>query len=441
MRSAFVALSDDIEEKNIRVKLQLQVRDEHLSEHSVKEGNFSKSNTYSQVGNGTSAKNVQQSNQNIVISTKNSMSSRLSNSETTASQIQGPFQNSVSKSSEISSGQTVTSNDGTTSRLNTPISATMNSELLPPVKADSVVEEESGESVKNGELQAKALRRAKYFMEESTLLKIVRSHLETLNIEEISGEAEGFTYLLRNLSFPSLDTCRSLCFLKHPDAVLSKEDLIRSMLPEVSEIVPSLTKSGNTRPTPRATINSKKHKVYSHVDNSQLVERYSLASFAIQIKNLGLILHHEWKVKGYLVDIEGENIVDVRNAHADVVFSLVKERLKSENNSEVQKTRFVLYLNYVEIELSDLDLNIVNHKQSRFSLTTLVLGTLRRIFRTVLRGDGLKERLQDVLRKNIAEKVNRPFAASEIQKYLPEDLVVDFLKFFQRYLPGHGVQL
>merc|ERR1712194_275647 len=93
-------------------------------------------------------------------------------------------------------------------------------------------------------LHAVALRRAKRFMEESTLLRIVRNYLETTVLEPIQGEAEGFHYALTGLSFPSLNTTRCLCFLKHPDAVLSKRELSATMPVEISPFCPP-HKKGN----------------------------------------------------------------------------------------------------------------------------------------------------------------------------------------------------
>ncbi|CAD7954850.1 unnamed protein product [Amoebophrya sp. A25] len=51
-------------------------------------------------------------------------------------------------------------------------------------------------------------------MEESTLLRIVRTFLEDIVLDDIKGEAEGISYELSELTFPSLNTTRCFCHLK-----------------------------------------------------------------------------------------------------------------------------------------------------------------------------------------------------------------------------------
>eukprot|EP00392_Amoebophrya_sp_AT5.2_P004322 g4330.t1 len=58
------------------------------------------------------------------------------------------------------------------------------------------------------------IRRARMFMEESTLLRILRTYLEEMVVDDISGEAEGIAYELSQLTFPSLNTTKSFCHLR-----------------------------------------------------------------------------------------------------------------------------------------------------------------------------------------------------------------------------------
>ncbi|CAD7959293.1 unnamed protein product [Amoebophrya sp. A120] len=294
-----------------------------------------------------------------------------------------------------------------------------------------------------------ALRRARMFMEESTLLRILRVYLEDIILDDIKGEAEGLKYELSELTFPSLNTTRCFCHLKscaNPPAASATAQLQRTITLENEHDVNS--KQGTT------------------------TTKY----FSITVKNLGLVMHHKWKASGTLLRLEGENIVDVKDSRAEFVFAVsVREGAdggtdgtacadvdskrvddvekasggggatsSSRPNSNALKVRIAS----ASIELGELELAIANHDDAENknffnqAWTTLVFGTLRRVLQRALAGQAMRERLQSLLCTLLQEKAFDPLdSATSLQRVIPGKLATTFLCYLHKNLPPQGVQL